>query len=337
MKQIGYIGGTTLDNPASFQVFDSETPPPQGHDLLVAVKAVSVNPVDTKIRARTVEPQTPPQVLGWDAAGIIEAVGDQVTLFKPGDQVYYAGDVTRPGSNASHQLVDERIVGRMPKSLSFEKAAALPLTTITAWESLFSRLKVRPECDAGKRLLILGGAGGVGSIAIQLAKQVARLEVIATASRAESREWCLSLGADHAIDHNQDLIAQFRQHGIADPNYILCLAGTDPYFETLAKLIAPQGMICAIVDAKQNDLSLLKNKSAGFVWEFMFTRAMFQTPDMIQQHKLLSEVADLVDTGKIRTTLRAVLGPLTPDNLREAHRRLETGHSIGKLVLTGME
>lgn len=336
MQLIGYTGGTPLDDPASFQVFEQETPTPRGHDLLVAIQAISVNPVDTKIRARTTEPQQPPKVLGWDAAGLVEAVGEQVTLFKPGDRVFYAGDIGRPGSNASHQLVDERIVGHMPKTLSFEQAAALPLTGITAWESLFSRLKLRADSDAGKRLLILGGAGGVGSIAIQVAKQVARLEVIATASREQSRHWCLAMGADHIIDHNQDLAAQFQQHAIAEPDYILCLTNTDPYFTTLAKLIAPQGMICAIVDAREHDLSLLKNKSAGFVWEFMFTRALYQTPDIIQQHKLLCEIAQLVDEGKVRTTLNTVLGALTPDNLREAHRRLETGHGVGKLVLTKM-
>jgi zinc-binding alcohol dehydrogenase family protein len=336
MKQIGYIGGKPLNDPLSFQLIEQTTPTPQGRDILVSIKAVSVNPVDTKVRARTTDPQQPPKVLGWDAAGVVEAVGSDVVMFKPGDKVFYAGDITRPGSNATHQLVDERIVGHMPKTLSFEQAAALPLTSITAWEALFSRLKIRSVLDSSKRILILGAAGGVGSIAIQLAKQVGRLDVIATASRDESRQWCLDMGADHVIDHNQDLLAQYQRLGIADPDYILCLTNTDPYFETLAKLIAPQGMICAIVDAKTNDLSLLKNKSAGFVWEFMFTRPMFKTQDMIQQHKLLCTVANLVDEGTLRTTLNTVLGALTPDNLREAHKRLETGHSLGKLVLTRM-
>jgi len=336
MKQIGYIGGKPLNDPSSFQLIEQTTPTPQGRDILVSIKAVSVNPVDTKVRARALDPQQPPKVLGWDAAGVVEAVGDEAVLFKPGDKVYYAGDITRPGSNASHQLVDERIVGRMPKTLSFEQAAALPLTSITAWEALFSRLRINPVLDSSKRILILGGAGGVGSIAIQLAKQVGRLDVIATASRKESRQWCLDMGAHHVTDHNQDLLAQLQRLDIGEPDYILCLTNADPYFATLAKLIAPQGMICAIVDAKEHDLSLLKNKSAGFVWEFMFTRPMFKTQDMIQQHKLLCTVADLVDEGTLRTTLHNMLGPLTPDNLREAHRRLEAGHSVGKLVLTGM-
>ena len=338
MRAIGYTGGKPLDEPNSFVEFDCESPVPLGHDLLVAIEAVSVNPVDTKIRARTTEPQQPPRILGWDAAGTVEAVGDAVTLFKPGDKVFYAGDATRPGTNASHQLVDERIVGNMPTSLNFSQAAAMPLTSLTAWEALFDRLKVKPDSDASKHILIIGAAGGVGSIAIQLAKKVADLEVIATASRDETRQWCTSLGADHVVNHHQDIPAQFEQQHIDQPDYILCLNSTDHYYPVMAELIAPQGMICCFVDTKQAlDFSLLKAKSAGLVWEFMFTRSMFKTADMIRQYEILNEISRLIDDGTISSTLNRTLGAITVDNIRKAHRFLEAGTSIGKIVLAGMK
>ena len=334
MKQIGFTGGKPLDHPEAFVLIEQDTPDPQGRDLLVSIQAISVNPIDTKVRARLAEPVDPPRVLGWDAAGTVEAVGKEVTLFKPGDKVFYAGEITRPGSNASHQLVDERIAGRLPKSLSFEQAAALPLTAITAWESLFSRLRINPESDGGKRILIIGGAGGVGSIAIQLAK-IANLEVIATASREESGQWCVSLGADYIINHYGDLEAQFQQQDLANPDFILCLNNTDQHFSSMANLIAPQGLICAIVDTGQeHNLTTLKAKSAGFVWESMFTRSMFQTPDMIKQHELLNDIADLLDEGELESTLNKVLGPINIENVREGHRLIETGRSIGKIVLS---
>jgi NADPH2:quinone reductase len=337
MEAIGFTGGKTLDDAAAFVRFALDVPPPAGHDLRVAVQAVSVNPVDTKVRAGIKTRQEPPRILGWDAAGVVESVGDGVTLFKPGDRVFYAGDITRPGSNATHQLVDERIVGRMPATLDFSQAAALPLTAITAWEALFSRLRVNPREDAGKRVLIIGGAGGVGSIAIQLAKQVAGLEVIATASREASREWCISLGADHVVNHHADMVAAFREQEIAAPDYILCLNSTDTHFPAMVELIAPQGLICSIVGtAEAHNFDVLKSKSAGFLWEFMFTRSMFRTADMQQQHELLNEVAGLVDAGAVRGTLQMLAGPLTSDNLRAAHRQLESGATIGKLVLSAL-
>lgn len=338
MEAIGFTGGKSLDDPAAFTRFACEVPQPAGHDLRVAVQAVSVNPVDTKVRAGITEPQRPPRILGWDAAGVVESVGDDVTLFRPGDRVFYAGDITRPGSNATHQLVDERIVGRMPATLDFPQAAALPLTAITAWEALFTRLRLDRRLDAGKRLLIIGGAGGVGSMAIQLAKRVAGLEVVATASRAPSRDWCLSLGADHVVNHHADMVAAFHDQGIGPPDHILCLNSTDSHFPAMAELIAPQGLICSIVGtAAAHNLDVLKSKSAGFLWEFMFTRSMYRTGDMQQQHELLNEVARLVDRGNIRGTLQTHAGPLSPDSLRAAHRQLESGTTIGKLVLGALE
>lgn len=334
MKAIGYTGKKGTGNTGGFIEFEQPTPTPVGRDLLVKILAVSVNPVDFKIRKATKEVQTPPKILGWDAAGIVEAVGDDVSLFEVGDRVFYAGDLTRPGSNATHQRVDERIVGHMPASLDFTEAAALPLTSITAWEALFDRLKINPEKDAGKSILIIGGAGGVGSIAIQIARQVANLKVIATASRNATRQWCGSLGADHIINHHDDMPGQFRQQNLADPDYILCLNNTDYHFPAMVDLIAPQGMICSIVETtEKHDLDKLKLKSAGFVWELMFTRSMFQTKDMIKQHELLNEIAELLDSGRIQTTLKQNFGSMTPENILRAHKQLESGTCIGKIVL----
>ncbi|NOQ65546.1 MAG: zinc-binding alcohol dehydrogenase family protein, partial [Methyloprofundus sp.] len=305
-------------------------PQAEGHDLLVKVEAVSVNPIDYKIRQQINDPKAEPRVLGWDAAGIVEAVGESTSLFKIGDRVFYAGDITRSGSNADYQLVDERIVGFMPSSLDFDAAAALPLTSITAWEALFDRLKINPETDAGKRLLIIGAAGGVGSIAIQLAKKIAKLQVVATASRAESRQWCLDMGADEVIDHPKTMPTDF-----VEADYILCLNDTDAYFKVMTELVAPQGMICSVVATTENhDIDLLKMKSAGFVWELMFTRSLFKTADMTQQHRLLNKVSTLIDAGEIRTTLTKNHGKLSAKNIAELHAQLETGSSIGKFVLT---
>ncbi|WP_428354807.1 zinc-binding alcohol dehydrogenase family protein [Methyloprofundus sp.] len=324
----------SVDKTGHFVEIDLPVPKAEGHDLLVAIEAISVNPVDFKVRKSISAPQLEPKILGWDAAGVVEFVGEKVSLFKPGDRVFYAGDITRSGSNASHQLVDERIVGRMPESLGFTEAAALPLTGITAWEALFDRLKINPETDRGKQLLIIGGAGGVGSIAIQLAKQVAGLNVIATASREASSQWCLSLGADQVINHHKDMSEQFKQNGLAAPDYILCLNNTDLHMDAMMQLIAPQGMICSVVETKQiHDLDKLKAKSAGFVWEFMFTRSMFKTADMIDQHHLLNEIARLVDSGILKTTLNEIYGQISAENIMAVHKQLESGSSIGKVVL----
>ncbi len=334
MKAIGYQLGSN-GKTGGFVEFEQQTPKPEGHDLLVKIEAISVNPVDYKVRQSITDPLSPLRILGWDAAGVVESVGEKVSLFKQGERVFYAGDITRSGSYASHQLVDEHIVGRMPESLDFAAAAALPLTSITAWESLFDRLKIDPEADRGKQLLIIGGAGGVGSIAIQLAKQVANLRVTATASREESRQWCRSLGADAVINHHDDMVAQFEHRHLSAPDYILCLNSSDSHFEAMTELIAPQGVICSIVGTSQkHDLDRLKSKSAGFVWEFMFTRSMYKTADMIKQHELLNSIAGLLDSGKIKTTLNKTYGCISAENIMAAHNQLETGSSIGKIVLT---
>lgn len=335
MKAIGYQFD---DNAVSCIQLEQPTPEPKDHDLLVRIEAVSVNPVDYKVRQRIKKVEDTPRILGWDAAGIVESVGEKVTLFNKGDRVFYAGDITRSGSNATHQLVDEYIVGRMPESLDFPAAAALPLTAITAWEALFDRMKINPEKDRDKQILIIGGAGGVGSISIQLAKKIFNLQVVATASREESRDWCLSLGADTIINHRENMVEQYQQQGLANPDYIFCLNDTDQHFKAMSELIAPQGMICSIVETTQsNDLGKLKAKSAGFVWEFMFTRPMYQTADRIKQYELLNSVSDLIDSGEIKTTLKDIFGQMSVENIMKAHEQLEAGSTIGKIVLTKMD
>ena len=337
MKAVGLYRYLPIDHPEA--LLDVDIPEPQaiGRDLLVKVEAISVNPVDYKVRAPKESIETAPRVLGWDAAGTVAAVGADVTLFKVGDPVFYAGSITRPGANSEYHLVDERIVGRKPATLDFTHAAALPLTTITAWEALFDRLGVSPQgADEGRSVLIIGGAGGVGSMGIQLAKQLARLKVIATASRPASARWATELGADHIVDHFGDMPAQLKQLGFEQVDYVLIFNDTDRHFPAAATVIKPQGGICTIVENdKPVAVELLKAKSAAFHWEFMFTRSMFGTPDLIEQHKLLTEVGRLIDAGTLRTTVGQELGKINAQNVRHAHRLLEEGRAIGKLVLTG--
>jgi zinc-binding alcohol dehydrogenase family protein len=337
VKAVGLYRYLPIEDPESLLDLELPEPEPSGRDLLVSVRAIAVNPVDTKQRAPKDKVEAAPRVLGWDAAGVVEAVGPDCTLFRPGDRVWYAGDITRTGCNSERHLVDERIVGPMPSSLGFAEAAALPLTTLTAWEALFDRLQLSPDGgDEGKSLLIIAGAGGVGSIATQLAKRLARVRVIATASREASAKWCLGLGADHVVDHKAPLQPQLEELGLPELDSILCCASTDGYFPTMARLIRPQGRICAIVGAQGPlDVGRLMQKSAAFVWELMFTRAMFQTPDMIEQHRILTRVAELVDAGVISTTIGEHLGRIDAGNLRRAHAQLESGHTLGKLVLEG--
>ena len=326
MQAIGFNG-------VEFVEFEKEINPPSAHDLLVEVYAISINPIDSKVKQTVAKQQNPPTILGFDACGIVRAVGDKVSLFKVGDEVFYAGDMTRDGSNATHQLVDERIVGNKPASLSNEQVAALPLTSITAWESLFERLKIT-QADKNKNLLLIGAAGGVGSMAIQFAKQVIGINVIATASRSESIDWCKQMGADVVVNHH-DLINQFKDNNLDAPDFILCMGDPDEYFETMAELIAPQGSICLLANAGKNyNINLLKAKSITLVWEMMFTRSMFTTHDLIKQHQLLNEVADLVDRGKVKTTLTQTLTPINLENIIKAHTMIETGAMIGKLVIT---
>ncbi|MBO0719851.1 MAG: zinc-binding alcohol dehydrogenase family protein [Blastocatellia bacterium] len=335
MKAVGLYKYLPIDDPESLLDLEVPKPEPAGRDLLVRVKAVSVNPVDTKVRRSNRKEETQPRILGWDAAGVVEAAGPDVSLFRAGDEVYYAGDITRPGSNAEFQLVDERIVGRKPRTLSYAEAAALPLTAITAYEAFFDRLGIDPAGgNRGQTLLIIGGAGGVGSIGIQLAK-LAGLKVIATASRTETRSWVQELGADQVIDHSEPLRPQIDQLGHRWVDYIAIFNDTDLHWNAACDLIKPQGRFTSIVENK-NPLKQdeLKRKSAAFVWEFMFTRSMFETPDMIEQHRLLKRVSGWVEEGELRTTLKETVGTLTAANLKEAHRKLEAGSTIGKLVLT---
>jgi zinc-binding alcohol dehydrogenase family protein len=290
--------------------------------------------VDTKVRAPKDQTETTPRILGWDAAGEVVAIGSKVEHFSMGDQVFYAGDITRPGSNSEFQLVDERIAGKKPQSLSFSEAAALPLTSITAWEALFDRLGISSDGkDAGKSILIIGGAGGVGSIAIQLASKMAKLDVIATASREESRNWCVKLGARQVINHQNPLDEELAAQNIPSVDYILCLNSTDHHWPAMVKAIRPQGKICSIVGTTDVDLDLLKSKSATFVWEFMFTRSMYKTPDMIEQQRRLNAISKHIDSGELVTTVGRTIQPIDAKNLRKVHAMIEQGNSIGKIVL----
>ncbi|KZB56851.1 zinc-binding alcohol dehydrogenase family protein [Thalassospira xiamenensis] len=338
MKAIGLYKAAPVDTDGLFSEIDMEVPKAEGRDILVRVKGVAVNPVDFKVRRGKADDGNF-KILGWDAAGVVEAVGADVTLFRPGDEVWYAGDVTRSGSNTQFQLVDERIVAPKPKSLGFADAAALPLTAITAWEALFDRMMIdrnAKDANAGKTLLVIGGAGGVGSIAIQLGK-LAGLTVIATASRPETIDWVKDLGADQVINHRNPLNDELKAIGFTHVDYVLCTSETDQYFDVMAEIITPQGRIATITEAKENhNVDLLKAKSASFSYEFMFTRSMFQTPDMIEQHKLLSIVADLIDAGTLKNTANESFGALTPESLRKAHALLESGKAIGKITFDGL-
>jgi zinc-binding alcohol dehydrogenase family protein len=336
MKAVGYKQSLPVENAESLSDFEAATPEPQGRDIRVAVKAVSVNPVDTKVRKRAAPPPGEMKILGFDAAGVVDAVGSGVTLFKPGDEVFYAGSILRQGTNSEYHLVDERIVGRKPKTLSFTQAAALPLTSITAWELLFDRLAVQPGKSVDPRtLLIIGGAGGVGSILIQLARRLTGLTVVATASRPESQKWCLELGAHAVIDHAASIKEQLGQLKLPPVALIASLTNTDQHYKALAELIAPQGKYGLIDDPPEFNVAVFKGKAISIHWESMFTRSSFQTPDMIAQHHLLNDVADLVDKGVLRTTLDQTFGAINATNLRRAHALIESGKSRGKIVLEG--
>lgn len=336
MKAVALIHYLPIDDPKSLMDVELDTPEPTGRDLLVAIKAIAVNPVDYKIRAPKDKVESSPKVLGWDAAGVVKAVGPDATLFQPGDEVFYAGDITRQGTNSEFHLVDERIVGTKPKSIGFAKAAAFPLTSITAYEAFFDRLDVDVN-GANKQdtLLIVGGAGGVGSIGIQLAK-IGGLTVIATASRRESIEWVKELGADHVINHREPLRPQVEALGMKYVDYIALFNDTDGHWDAAADLVRPQGRMVSIVEnkgpLKQDEM---KQKAAMFSWEFMFARSMYQTPDMIEQHRLLNRISGWIDEGRIKATANNVLSPINAENLRTAHAQLESGSAIGKVVLEG--
>lgn len=336
MKAVGYTASLPIEEAQSLFDFETATPEPVGRDIRVAVKAVSVNPVDTKVRKRAAPPAGEHKILGYDAAGIVEAVGPDVTLFKAGDEVFYAGSILRQGTNAEFHLVDERIVGSKPKTLSFAQAAALPLTSITAWELLFDRLGALPGRSVDPRsLLITGGAGGVGSILIQLARRLTGLTVIATASRPQTVKWCEDLGAHAVIDHSRPMKEQIKALKLPDVALIASLTNTDDHFPALADILAPQGRIGLIDDPTSVNFSLLKGKAGSLHWESMFTRSSFQTADMIGQHHLLNDVADMIDKGVLRTTLDQTYGTINAANLKRAHALIESGKSVGKIVLEG--
>ncbi|MDM9648026.1 zinc-binding alcohol dehydrogenase family protein [Rhizobium sp. S163] len=336
MRAVAYTAPQPISAKTSLIDVDLPMPEATGHDLLVEIKAVSVNPVDTKVRAGVAPAEGEFKVLGWDAAGIVKAVGPDVTLFKVGDEVAYAGAINRPGSNAEFHLVDERIVGRKPASLDFAAAAALPLTSITAYEALFDRLKVQDAVPgAANAILIIGGAGGVGSIAIQIARALTDLTVIATASRPETQAWVKELGAHHVIDHSKPIAAQMAALGIGAPGFVFSTTNTSDHLQDIVEAIAPQGRFALIDDPKTLDVMPFKRKAISIHWELMFTRPLFNTADMIEQHKLLNKIADLVDAGTIRTTLNETLGVINAANLKAAHAMIESGKTKGKLVLAG--
>ncbi len=335
MKAVALTHYLPVEDPNAFLDVELDKPMPTGHDILVNVHAIAVNPVDTKVRAPKDKVEDAPRVIGYDASGVVAAIGPDVTNFKIGDDVYYAGDITRPGTNQEYHLVDARIVGHKPKSLSHAEAAALPLTTITAYEAFFDRLGIdRDGADQGQSILIIGAGGGVGSIGIQLAK-AAGLTVIATASRAETTAWVKELGADHVVNHREDMVAQVRNLGMTHVDHI-AIFNDMRHWDAAVELIRPQGGIVSIDDT---DLPMpmggMKTKAASLHWEFMFARSMHKTPDMIEQHRLLSHVAKQIDRGEIKTTVSEVLSPINAANMREAHRRVETGQAKGKIVVEG--
>jgi zinc-binding alcohol dehydrogenase family protein len=345
MKAVAYYQPHAIDASESLVDIDLPTPTPGERDLLVEVKAISVNPVDTKVRQSRASENGQPVVLGWDAAGVVHSVGAKVTLFKPGDRVWYAGTLLRPGTNSEFHSVDERIVGAMPETLDFAHAAALPLTTVTAWELLFDRLQVEKSgsaaaqpTSAGKStpaLLVIGAAGGVGSILVQLARKLTDVTVIGTASRPETRQWVESLGAHHVIDHTLPLSDELRRIGVPNVRYVAALNQTDRHFAQIVEALEPQGRVGLIDDPDMLDVKLLKRKSASLHWEFMYTRSMFNTPDQIKQHEMLGEVARMVDAGTLRTTFGEHFGRINAANLRRAHALLESQRAKGKIVLEG--
>lgn len=335
MKAIGFKTSLPITEKESFIEFETIKPIPGARGLLVKISAVSVNPVDFKVRQNSAKDTVleTPKIIGWDAVGIVEAVGSEVRLFDIGDSVFYAGDITKQGSNAEYQVIDERIVGRKPRSLSIEEAVVMPLTGLTAWEILFDRIRIDPEKDKGKSILIIGGAGGVGSIAIQLAKKIGGLTVIATASRPETIAWCKDQGADFVVDH-KDLIASVREAGFQYVDFILDFVDTNSYWDIMVELIQPQGHIASITGS--NDpvaLNKLKNKSVSFSWELMYTRSMFETADMQEQHNILNKIADLLDNGTLKSTLNETFTGLKAENFKKAHELLESGKTIGKIAI----
>lgn len=336
MKAVAYYQSLPISDPLSLQDIELAEPVAGRRDLLVEVKAISVNPVDTKVRQNVQPEGRDAKVLGWDVAGIVKAIGSEVTLFQPGDKVFYAGSIARAGANSERHVVDERIVGHMPKSLSFAHAAALPLTAITAWELLFERLQIAEGATGtGQSLMIVGAAGGVGSMLTQLARQLTGLNVIGTASRPETEAWVRQLGAHHVLDHSKPLNEELTRAGLPQVTHVASLTQTDLHLDQLVEALAPQGRLALIDDPKSLDVSKLKRKSLSLHWEFMYTRSLFETADMIEQHKLLNRIAELIDAGTLKTTFGEHFGTINAANLRRAHAFLESGKAKGKIVLEG--
>ena len=336
MKAVGYRNAGPVSDSQALEDIELAVPSPTGRDIRVAVRAVSVNPVDTKIRRGVAPSPGEYKVLGWDAAGVVDAVGPEATLFKPGDEVFYAGSLDRPGTNSALHIVDERIVGRKPRNLNFAQAAALPLTAITAWEALFDRLKVTdPTPEGGGSILVVGGAGGVGSIAIQILRQLTGLTIIATASRPETQAWVKEMGAHHVVDHRNPLNEELGRLGLPAPGFVFSTTETDKHLDAIVELMAPQGRFCLIDDPPPLDIMKLKRKSLSLHWELMFTRPLYGTADIEEQHRLLNRVSAMVEESKIRTTMSAHFGAITAANLLKAHALIESGSARGKIVLEG--
>ncbi len=334
MKAIVYSqNALPIHDPRSLYEAELPKPEPGPHDLLVSIRAIAVNPVDTKVRKNS--PTDTPRVLGWDAVGTVEAVGAAVTRFSPGDEVFYAGSIARPGAYAEYGLVDERIAGHKPKSIDDACAAALPLTSLTAWELLFDRLGAIEGAGDGDALLIVGAAGGVGSVLTQIARQLTKLRVVGTASRPETREWVASLGAHDVIDHSRGLVDELREIGVPHVQYVASLTHTGAHYGQIIEALAAQGKLGVIDDPETLDAMPLKRKAISLHWELMFTRSLFQTPDMVRQHEILERVAALIDAGILRTTLGEHFGAINADNLRRAHELIESGRARGKIVLEG--
>ncbi len=333
MKAVAYTDNLPISNPKSLVDITLERPHAEGHDLLVEIKAISVNPADAKRRMVAPPTALDKGILGWDAAGIVKEVGSDVTLFKPGDHVYYAGDVRRAGCNSQFQLVDERLVGTMPSNLDFAQAASLPLTSICAWEIIFDRLAITPTSKHA--VLVVGASGGLGSMVVQLLKQLTKCTVIGTASREISIAWVKELGADFVINHNEPLKPQLDQLDIPAIENVISLNGTEKHFPFITELIAPQGSIALSDDPNNLDARLLKQKCLSLHWEWMFTRSYFQTTDMIEQHHILEQIGEIVEQNKIRSTANKNFGKITAENLRKAHELIESHQSVGKIVLEG--
>ncbi|WP_321281789.1 zinc-binding alcohol dehydrogenase family protein [Marinifilum fragile] len=335
MKAIGFKKSLPISEADSLIELDLVQPIPTANDILVKIEAISVNPVDYKVRQNTnlLQPHDQPKILGWDAAGTVVAVGDKVDYFKLGDRVFYAGDITRQGSYAEFQLVDENLVGHLPESIPFLEAAAMPLTSLTAWEALFEKMKLDQEDTCSKSILIIGGAGGVGSVAIQLVKQMTGLHLITTASRLESKKWCKNMGADLVVDH-RNLVGEMQQAGHEHVDFILNCVNTDDYWEIMSKLIKPEGHICCIAESKWAlDLNMIRMKSVTLSWEYVFTKAIYITEGQNVQRNILNQLAGLMESKKIKSTLNCVYKKFCVETLKEVHRKMESGSSIGKTVI----